>query len=427
MSEMRLIKVPFAEKDEVKSLGARWNSEIKCWYIPQGIDPIKLQEWWRYLDSHFEEKDEVRRLGAKWDKYVKKWYVPAEKEFDDFEIWWPDWVKERLSIQSGEDDQSGPTLWTVTGQAGGDFCFWIDSKYSKSGGTAEVYFGWRLEEFEDAKEKSDEDETPSVAIKFFNNDPDDNSDFTMFERELDALKKLSPHDNIVKLIDYGLDKSDNTFFIVTEYHSLGMDDVLLSQFSAVDIMGGELDLTVEHAEQIEENKNKTGEEIWLDEFDDWLGGILEGLLHAFNHDIMHRDLKPGNILLSSENEDEKLTPVLIDFGLATRSEKLSTHQATVGNVRTNLYTPETSEEEIKFPGSRDVYSWGIIAVECLSQELVMTYADLVRVFEDEIEPNFPNSITNILGNCISLRAKNRPKDVKKLSKLLQVANAKLRP
>ncbi|MDA8739773.1 DUF5710 domain-containing protein [Rhodobacteraceae bacterium] len=424
MITKRLIKVNFREKDEAKALGARWESALKCWYIPQGIDPIKLRDWWRYLDCPFDEKDEARRLGAKWDKHVKKWFVPIEKDYDDFEDWWPEWVKERISIQGDADEEVGPTILTVTGQAGGSFCFLIDPNYSKSGGTAEVYFGWRSEELEE--DSSYEDGSPSVAIKFFNNDPDDNSDFTMFERELDALKKLSPHKNIVKLLDYGLDKSDNTFFIVTKYHSLSMDDILLSQFSTIEVLGEELDLSAEHAEQREADKNKTGEEIWIDSFDEVLGGVLEGLIHAFDQGIMHRDLKPGNILFSSDDETEKLTPLLIDFGIASRSENLSTHQATVGNVGTNLYTPENTEEEKKSPGARDVYSWGVIAVECLANEPVRTYSDLIRIFEDEIEPNFPQSIGVILGNCISLRANKRPKNVKELSKLLQIAHAELR-
>ncbi len=39
------IEVPFAEKDEAKALGARWNAEIKKWYIPQGVDELKFKKW----------------------------------------------------------------------------------------------------------------------------------------------------------------------------------------------------------------------------------------------------------------------------------------------------------------------------------------------------------------------------------------------
>ena len=105
MTSLRLIKVPFAEKDDAKLLGARWDAEIKNWYIPQGVDPKKLEKWWRFLDCPFEKKDEAREKGARWDKVAKKWFVPEDKDFTDFVEWWPDWVNERLEITSDEGDE----------------------------------------------------------------------------------------------------------------------------------------------------------------------------------------------------------------------------------------------------------------------------------------------------------------------------------
>ena len=39
------LNVPFKEKDEVKSLGARWNPTAKHWYIPEGLDDIPFTKW----------------------------------------------------------------------------------------------------------------------------------------------------------------------------------------------------------------------------------------------------------------------------------------------------------------------------------------------------------------------------------------------
>jgi len=39
------IEVPFAEKDQAKALGARWNPEIKKWFIPDGLDQDKFSKW----------------------------------------------------------------------------------------------------------------------------------------------------------------------------------------------------------------------------------------------------------------------------------------------------------------------------------------------------------------------------------------------
>ena len=36
MADLRLIKVPFSEKDKAKALGARWHHTSKSWYVPQG-------------------------------------------------------------------------------------------------------------------------------------------------------------------------------------------------------------------------------------------------------------------------------------------------------------------------------------------------------------------------------------------------------
>jgi Domain of unknown function (DUF5710) len=39
------LKVPFNEKDQAKSLGARWNAEAKLWYVPVGVDAAPFEKW----------------------------------------------------------------------------------------------------------------------------------------------------------------------------------------------------------------------------------------------------------------------------------------------------------------------------------------------------------------------------------------------
>ena len=39
------LKVPFNEKDQAKSLGARWNAEAKLWYVPQGVEAEPFEKW----------------------------------------------------------------------------------------------------------------------------------------------------------------------------------------------------------------------------------------------------------------------------------------------------------------------------------------------------------------------------------------------
>ena len=42
---MMFLKVPFAEKDEAKALGARWNGERKSWYVPDGKPTEAFERW----------------------------------------------------------------------------------------------------------------------------------------------------------------------------------------------------------------------------------------------------------------------------------------------------------------------------------------------------------------------------------------------
>ena len=73
------------------------------------------------------------------------------------------------------------------------------------------------------------------------------------------------------------------------------------------------------------------------------------------------------------------------------------------------YTPETTEEELKFPETRDVYSWGVIAIELLGDSQVVKYADLIRVLEDEVVPNYPSQIVEILTDCVHCDHRTVPK------------------
>jgi hypothetical protein len=42
---MKMLKVPYAEKDKAKALGARWNAERKSWYVPDGTDAAPFEQW----------------------------------------------------------------------------------------------------------------------------------------------------------------------------------------------------------------------------------------------------------------------------------------------------------------------------------------------------------------------------------------------
>jgi len=50
-SDRTYLAVPFAEKDDAKALGARWDRQAKAWYVPAGVDPEAFSPWLPARDS----------------------------------------------------------------------------------------------------------------------------------------------------------------------------------------------------------------------------------------------------------------------------------------------------------------------------------------------------------------------------------------
>jgi hypothetical protein len=80
--------VPFDEKEEAKSLGARWDQEKKKWYVPVGKDIGPFRKWTKvFLTVPFAEKDEVKQLGGLWDIDAQKWYTRGGSNLSLFSKW----------------------------------------------------------------------------------------------------------------------------------------------------------------------------------------------------------------------------------------------------------------------------------------------------------------------------------------------------
>ncbi len=186
------------------------------------------------------------------------------------------------------------------------------------GGMAEVYKGVDVMDHKD------------VAIKILKKEYAENEEFLRrFRNESKAIAVLS-HPNIVKIYDVGF--SEKIQYIVMEY----IDGITLKEY-------------------IEEEKVLT----WKDTVH-FVIQILRALQHAHDKGIVHRDIKPQNIMMFTDG-----TIKVMDFGIAkfAREEgKTATDQA-IGSV--HYISPEQASGDVTDAKS-DIYSVGAMMYEMLT-------------------------------------------------------------
>ncbi|MGA2470124.1 MAG: protein kinase [Solirubrobacteraceae bacterium] len=163
---------------------------------------------------------------------------------------------------------------------------------------------------------------------------DDPSFVSRFQREALAAARLI-HENIVQVFDSGLDEDTDQHFIVMEY---------IEGQSGAEIL------------------RSRG---WLpaDETVPIIVAACAGLDYAHRKGVVHRDVKPGNILRANDHRVK-----LADFGIAKATEQSSITQ--VGSVLgTAAYlAPEQGRGEEAGPPA-DIYALGVVAYQLLSGRL----------------------------------------------------------
>jgi serine/threonine protein kinase len=163
---------------------------------------------------------------------------------------------------------------------------------------------------------------------------DDPAFVSRFQREAQAAARLV-HPNIVQVFDSGRDERTGQYFIVMEY---------IEGSSGAEILRDQGWVEVDEALSIIEQ-------------------ACEGLHYAHRHGVVHRDVKPGNLLRAREGEVK-----LADFGIAKATEQSSITQ--VGSVLgTAAYlAPEQARGEEAGP-SADLYALGVVTYQLISGRL----------------------------------------------------------
>jgi TOMM system kinase/cyclase fusion protein len=159
-----------------------------------------------------------------------------------------------------------------------------------------------------------------------------------FRREMDLCARLQ-HPNIVGLVDSG-QTDDGRLFAAFQFASgRGLDRVLL-----------------------EDGPMSPRETRYL------MSQVLDALSCAHNLGVVHRDLKPANIMLVSTGT--RRNALVLDFGIGAMAHDLTDpSQAKLTGQHEWLGTPHyTAPEQIRgYPptSQSDIYSWGLVYLECL--------------------------------------------------------------
>jgi len=227
-----------------------------------------------------------------------------------------------------------------------------------------------------------------VALKVLHSHLAEEEDFVKrFEQEATAIAKLR-HPNIVQVHDY--DTQDELYFIVMEF-----------------VEGPTL-----KAELVERQKqnSENGENLFaIDEISRIMATLGDAIDYAHSKGMIHRDLKPGNIMFTTEGE-----VLLTDFGLA-RMVYADRQTKTGALSGTPAYMSPEQVQGTRVDQRSDIYSLGVIAYELLTGrvpfEADTSYAIMSKHVTDSVpSPSSLNSSIDSETEQVLLKALSKDPD-----------------
>jgi len=217
----------------------------------------------------------------------------------------------------------------------------------------------------------------------------------MFHREISLLKNLD-HPNILPLLESGEQRERLCF--ISPYADGGS---LADRFNEGDLLC--TDEAVGLARQ-----------------------LAAALDYAHQHNVVHRDIKPGNVLFMEDRV------VLCDFGVAraiirSGGDRLSSSGLLVGTP--HYMSPEQASGASKLDGMSDVYSMACIVYEALMGEPVFDGPSAAAVLRKHrgasppslrvVKPGLPEYVENAVHAALEKNPRDRPQSANAFVDLLE--------
>src|SRR5215469_1250942 len=236
-----------------------------------------------------------------------------------------------------------------------------------------------------------------VAVKVLKPGMDKRQVVARFEAERQALA-LMDHPHIAKVLDGGETAGGRPYFVM-------------------DLVKG---VPITH--YCDQNQLTTRERLEL------FVQVCQAVQHAHQKGIIHRDVKPSNVLVSRHDA----TPVVkvIDFGIAKALGQQLTDKTLFTNFAQLIGTPlymspeQAGMSDLDVDTRSDIYSLGVLLYELLTgttpfdQERLqgVGFDELRRIIREE-EPPKPSTRINTLGQAATTVSTQRKTDPKRLSQL----------
>lgn len=223
----------------------------------------------------------------------------------------------------------------------------------------------------------------------------DNEFVKRFRAEAKAAAKLN-HQNIVRIYDYGND--GDIYYIAMEY----VDGCTLKE-----IINNKAPLSNEQTISVALQ-------------------IAEGLMHAHNHNVIHRDIKPQNILVTKDGKHGNIK--VTDFGIARAATSNTISAEAVGSV--HYFSPEQARG-MHTDARSDIYSLGIVMFEMITGRLPFIGDNIVEMAIKHSSEPIPDikglnskastSIVKIIDKCTRKLAAERYQNAEELINDLRLA------